>query len=654
MRKFYGPAIPGSISPVPATEDMTEPVGIKDGQLWTKGPDGGLEDRVSALEDSVEDINGTLEVIVPEVNDHDGDIDNLKDRMDSAESNIGSLAGDVTQLQYDLGQAEGNINALGISKLDKPENTGDVGDVIVKTATGTEYQPVAPFNPNGTYPGATVGTAVSAKSLENVSEDSGATQDEPFFFQATATENNTAETPTAPTFELKKLKGNTIVYNQLVDGVNLTYPTISGHKYWVYISATNNITIVTSAGTAITVSDAQKDKIVDITRWFNGSIPQAILDDPTVFPINYYDDDLTYSAGELKNCSCTELKTVGFNQWDEESELGYYNTTTGLPVSSTTTIRCKNAIVVLPSTDYYFCCTSYANDVFRILWYDADNEFISANSNNSDTNKVITSPSNARYMRFYCSTTYGTTYNHDICINLHWDGERDGTYEPYTPHTYPMVYSGKSAGTAYDEKLPDGTEITAIGAVKAKSISWTLDTTTLSIPVFRGNLPADAMDNTSTFIISNNYAFVGARANLETNDKAMARLNTTAGARVLLARDSAYNDATAFTNHFTDDDYIYYWLATPTTASGDAFTSVIEGDDYGTMAFDSVVPVGNEFFYPADYVLLIDDLNNYTNGDVTNLMLKTDLPTLPTVDGHYQLAVEVTGGVPTLYWEVVS
>ena len=653
MRKFYGPAIPGSISPVPATEDMTEPVGIKDGQLWTKGPDGGLEDRVSALEDSVEDINGTLEVIVPEVNDHDGDIDNLKDRMDSAESNIGSLAGDVTQLQYDLGQAEGNINALGISKLDKPENTGDVGDVIVKTATGTEYQPVAPFNPNGTYPGATVGTAVSAKSLENVSEDSGATQDEPFFFQATATENNTAETPTAPTFELKKLKGNTIVYNQLVDGVNLTYPTISGHKYWVYISATNNITIVTSAGTAITVSDAQKDKIVDITRWFNGSIPQAILDDPTVFPINYYDDTLTYSAGELKNCSCTELKTVGFNQWDEESELGYYNTTTGLPVSSTTTIRCKNAIVVLPSTDYYFCCTSYANDVFRILWYDADNEFISANSNNSDTNKVITSPSNARYMRFYCSTTYGTTYNHDICINLHWDGERDGTYEPYTPHTYPMVYSGKSAGTAYDEKLPDGTEITRIGSVDMGTLTWVkynntfyADLTDVKRPIDYSNLPncicSKYSRNRADLII----------AEVASADKCIGINSGSARVNVYDSDYSSYTEAQFKTA--MSGVTLYYEIETTTTSSGDAFTSVIEGDDYGLMSFDSVVPVGNEFFYPADYVLLIDDLNNYTNGDVTNLMLKTDLPTLPTVDGHYQLAVEVTGGVPTLYWEVVS
>lgn len=29
-------------------------------------------------------------------------------------------------------------------------------------------------------------------------------------------------------------------------------------------------------------------------------------------------------------------------------------------------------------------------------------------------------------------------YKNNICINLHWDGERDGEYEPYEEHVYPL------------------------------------------------------------------------------------------------------------------------------------------------------------------------------------------------------------------------
>lgn len=53
---LYGPAVPGAIAPVDATEDMTNPVGIKNCRLYVDAPTGEdmteLDDRVTALENA--------------------------------------------------------------------------------------------------------------------------------------------------------------------------------------------------------------------------------------------------------------------------------------------------------------------------------------------------------------------------------------------------------------------------------------------------------------------------------------------------------------------------------------------------------------------------------------------------------------------------
>lgn len=604
-----------------------------------------LQENVSALSDSVADVAEDVGDIKSDVTDAEADISNLKGRMTSAERNISSNAQSIGQLEFDVDQVEGDITALGNSKLNKPTNEGDTGDVIVKTANGTEYQSVAPFNPNGTYPNVTAGKSISAKSLENVSEDSGATQTAPFFFQETATANGTEETPTAPVFELKSIRGNTIVYNQLVDGVTRAYPTISGHVYWFKHDPL--VSLVTSTGTDINVPTPQSDKLVDLTRWFNGSIPQAILDDPTVFPINYYDGELTYSAGELKNCSCTEFKTVGFNQWDEEWEVGGYDTTTGNPEPYTDRIRSKNPIEVFPNTSYYAKDPTNGNNI-RILFYDASLSYINATS---FTMGVFTTPSNCRYIKFFTSATYGNVYKNDICINLHWDGERDGTYEPFTSHTYPLVWSGKSAGDAYDERLPDGTEITRIQNAKFSDFTWSLVTDATMGNFFRGISSTLPQTVAPGYSVCSKYSERLNPYGIST-DK-IYFIFYQQNQVVFLVRDTAYSTLSEFTTATANEEVNYE--ATPTTSEGTPYTSEIEGDDYGTMSFDSVVPVGNEFFYPADYSLLIDDLGNYTGYDVTKLAKKTDLIPAPTgSDGTYVFKATISGGTVTYFWEAVS
>lgn len=126
MRKFYGPPIPGSISPVPATEEMTEPVGIKDGQLWTKGPDGGLEERVDTLETDVGNLQETatehgtaINNLEIDMTDAENDISGLQNRMNAAESNIGTNAQSIDQLEFDIADIRGDISSIGTELSNK-------------------------------------------------------------------------------------------------------------------------------------------------------------------------------------------------------------------------------------------------------------------------------------------------------------------------------------------------------------------------------------------------------------------------------------------------------------------------------------------------------------------------------------------------------
>lgn len=134
-------------------------------------------------------------------------------------------------------------------------------------------------------------------------------------------------------------------------------------------------------------------------------------------------------APSLQSVKTSAHETIGFNQWDEEWELGGINNG-GNNTVNTDRIRSKNYIPVLPNTTYYF----KAPQNIAIRWYDSNKQVISTGTLYGDTTSV--SPANAAYLRFYIgNSTYPvTTYGNNICINLH--GDRDGEYEPYHKNTY--------------------------------------------------------------------------------------------------------------------------------------------------------------------------------------------------------------------------
>ena len=85
--------------------------------------------------------------------------------------------------------------------------------------------------------------ALTAEQIENVGEDVGSTQDEPFIFQATATDNGADSVETAPVAKHLKKLGNSIVVNQLVKNPDFTTATNWANASGDYgtLSISNNV-----------------------------------------------------------------------------------------------------------------------------------------------------------------------------------------------------------------------------------------------------------------------------------------------------------------------------------------------------------------------------------------------------------------------------
>lgn len=209
---------------------------------------------------------------------------------------------------------------------------------------------------------------------------------------------------------------------------------------------------------------------IDLTRMFGaGNEPATVAEFEALYPEAYY----PYDAGSLLPVNVEGVESVGFNQWDEQWELGSFDAN-GAPVASTTTIRSKNYIPVQPSTDYFVKAPNSGAMVF----YDSNKAFISLTG--FDAGTVRTTPSNCAFIKFRMSPDYGTVYKNDICINIS-NPALNGIYRPYREQTREIPASTyfptgiKSAGTAHDELHKDKA-ITRIGAVDLGTLDWTYRT----------------------------------------------------------------------------------------------------------------------------------------------------------------------------------
>ena len=415
--------------------------------------------------------------------------------------------------------------------------------------------------------------------------------------------------------------------------------------------------------------------IFDLTQMFGSTIADYIytLEQSTagagvaffrsLFPAPYY----AYNAGELMHVQTSAHKMTGFNQWDEEWEVGQYDTTTGAKTTGSN-VRSKNLIPVLPDTTYRITSTSTTSALaVPCFYYDANGQFIDYVLNSANATTIT--PPNAYFMAFYMGAAYGTTYKNDICINLHWDGERDGEYEPYEAHTYPLddvelrgIPKLDANNNLYydgDTYEADGTVTRKYGIVDLGTLERIKDTTTVpGQTIFRAQL-SNAKDGYEG--ICGKYPFVGSYSFL--SDKTCAYIYNT---RIAIV-DSTYadGDSTAFATAMSGV-YLVYELATPTTESADPFQNPQIVNDWGTEEYvDSrtvPIPVGHDTMYRANLRAKLEMapdspsangnyIMRHENGENAYVLLTKELPTLPTTDGTYHLKCTVASGTATLTWE---
>lgn len=225
-------------------------------------------------------------------------------------------------------------------------------------------------------------------------------------------------------------------------------------------------------------------RIIDLTKMYGeGHEPSTVAEFLAMHP-----EALTapYDAGSLLPVKAEKIMTRGVNQWDEEWENGTFNTTTGANINTSWTnlqIRTKNLISVIGGQTYYFK-TAASGGTLWVMLYDSSMTIIDASalgqssSGNcfSINNNTETLPANAAYLKFYIVSSYPSTYQHDICINIS-DSSINGQYFPHhnsdvgLPILKHFPKGLRGVGDSYDE-IGQKKKVQRRGVVDLGTLNW--------------------------------------------------------------------------------------------------------------------------------------------------------------------------------------
>lgn len=320
------------------------------------------------------------------------------------------------------------------------------------------------------------------------------------------------------------------------------------------------------------------------------------------------DSYIPYNQGTLQSVLTTGKKVVGFNLWDEETELGGIGNN-GVPFDYPSKLRSKNYTPILPNTEYYITMPSNAIGN-GIIFYDANNNFMSYTWKGSSA--TFTTPQNAAYLKLDLAVAYGTTYNHDICINLSkpTGTPKNGDYLPYESVSYQIspeelrgrLYLDADNNIRYDGDIrnANGTLNRKYGIVDLGTLEWI--TYNADRKIWMAAL-SDAKPYTSNTqlpnLITAKYTTVTGN---ETWTNGMMSMYTATIAEVVIC-DTNYTDVAAFAAAMSGV-YLIFEKATSTTETVDPFVSPQQVFADGTEEYIDnrtvPIPVGHETKYELD------------------------------------------------------
>lgn len=545
------------------------------------------------------------------------------------------------------------------------QNTQDIAELDERKA-----------NVDGYYPDMTVGNAEQLNSSKFVENS------EPYTLR---TSGGTSDIGNRE--YLDAVVGGTVAWNQLVpdaDGgeESITITLESGKKYLSRLSGTDSMLL--GSGQEITAAKGT-DNVFDLTQMFGTAVADYVYGQGAGFFRRWFGGShYPYNVGELLSVEGLQSHDmVGFNQWDEEWELGTINSTDGQNVNATNKIRSKNYTPVLNSMTYYIHMPDsvFNNSQLFVALYDSSKNYIRAsliNAANGFASREM-KPSflgKAAYIRLWFDASYGTTYKHDICISIAHNNSRNGEYEPYEKHSYPLDSSvilrgipKVGANGVYwdgDRYLPDGTVERRYGVVDLGTLNWEKNTTQ---NVYITSELIGIVKEPSTYLDlpdvicgkydTASYLTLWSERTDKTISVIWAASSSHGGVWV---RDESYTDAAAFKAAMSGV-LLVYELATPTTETAQPYHSTQWVSDWGTEEFVStgIVPVGSETRYPANLRDKLQHLPDAASGNGSYLITQTDgqmvltpFPAPPSTAGNYVLKATVTNGVATYAWEVAT
>ena len=359
-----------------------------------------------------------------------------------------------------------------------------------------------------------------------------------------------------------------------------------------------------------------------------------------LFPKPYY----AYNAGELMSVQVASHDMVGFNQLVTQPTVK----------PTAVTFDKTKATMVLANTQYHLKYTGVGNgrivchswdlngnpitekNVTATGWYYNPYGYdLYGNDLNWEDDLTFNYDS---YVMFYYTTFTSVT---DMCLNLSWDGERDGEYEPYVKHSYPLDPSltlrGMPRLDANNNLYYDGDTYASDRTVTRKRAKLVLD---------GSENWASSGGSTGSYYIS---AHDMAKATSYSETILCDKMNVVRNNQTVYSNEnsvSGYNDSI---NQYPGQNWLYfhpptsivslqdfktwlasnpvtveYELATPTTETAGPYTNPQIVDDFGTEEYvdyaysqglrDVSIPVGHYTQYIANLKAKLEMSPNSPDG----------------------------------------
>ena len=311
--------------------------------------------------------------------------------------------------------------------------------------------------------------------------------------------------------------------------------------------------------------------------------------------------------------------------------------------------------VAIPNRVYYVKNVGITSAANLFCCYDNNKNYIGASESYNSNPKLRMTLPNTRYVIINVRDTEIASQSVELYYSALEGGEGYGDEHPYQE---PSVYdTGTEELLAFDKKLPSGVierntgEVTFDGSDDENWSSYGGSTSTrFSISI------SDIVPSPSTSVVADikcSRLVTVTKGQIASSEYAISAGDNNTQA-ILVRINSNIDDVTELKSWLSSNPItIQYPLATPTTEQGTSFAENIEIDDYGMMYWLDTdgnlvdIPQGVKVFYPADYVLWLDTAVSTTNGDATDIALKSEITDSALADRGYNKTSDLSSEIVT-------